>query len=260
MKIAILGAGAYGTAIGGILAEKGYDVDYYDARLEREKLAEVVEGAAVIVLAVPSSAAPYVLPHLPKEKPLLVATKGILSLGAFHGFSDVMVMSGPGFAEDIKARKKTLLTATDQRISELLETEFLKFDFTDDVNGVLECGALKNVYALGAGYKGLIAGSEEWEEYISRAVEEMRGILEFNGCEAETVELACGIDDLKLTCDFPSRNYEFGMKFHADFNYRPEGTVEGLSVLKRIERGEIDVPGTAVLLKAIQIAMKSVKD
>ena len=33
MKIAILGAGAFGTALGGILANKGYDVDYYDSKI-----------------------------------------------------------------------------------------------------------------------------------------------------------------------------------------------------------------------------------
>ena len=36
MKIAILGAGAFGTALGGILADKGYDIDYYDSRVETE--------------------------------------------------------------------------------------------------------------------------------------------------------------------------------------------------------------------------------
>ena len=30
MKIAVLGAGAFGTALGGILADNGYDVDFYD--------------------------------------------------------------------------------------------------------------------------------------------------------------------------------------------------------------------------------------
>ena len=36
MKIAILGAGAFGTALGGILADNGYDIDYYDPKIEKE--------------------------------------------------------------------------------------------------------------------------------------------------------------------------------------------------------------------------------
>ena len=51
MKIAVLGAGAFGTALGGILADKGYDIDYYDSRLEREKLSDVLADAKYIVLA-----------------------------------------------------------------------------------------------------------------------------------------------------------------------------------------------------------------
>ena len=78
MKIAILGAGAFGTALGGVLAEKGYDIDYYDPKLEQERLEDVVERAEVIVLAAPSKAVPHLLPHLPKNKPLIVATKGLL--------------------------------------------------------------------------------------------------------------------------------------------------------------------------------------
>ena len=63
MKIAVLGAGAFGTALGGILADKGYDIDYYDSRLEREKLSDVLADAKYIVLCVPSKAAPYLLPY-----------------------------------------------------------------------------------------------------------------------------------------------------------------------------------------------------
>ena len=54
MKIAILGAGAYGTALGGILAEGGYDIDYYDKEVENERLEDVMDGATHIVLCIPS--------------------------------------------------------------------------------------------------------------------------------------------------------------------------------------------------------------
>ena len=132
MKIAIMGAGAFGTALGGILADKGYDIDYYDSKVEREKLSDVLKGAKYILLAVPSKAMPYVLPYLPKNIPLIVATKGVLSDKTFAGFKDYMVLSGPGFADDIKAGKKTKLTATDERIINLFGTEYLSFDYTDD--------------------------------------------------------------------------------------------------------------------------------
>ena len=251
MKIAILGAGAFGTALGGILADKGYDIDYYDSKVERENLSEVLDGAKYIVLAVPSMAAPYLLPSLPLNKPLIVATKGFLDSHNFKDFSDYMVLSGPGFADDIKAGKETHLTATDERVVDLFTTEYLTFDFTTDKNGVLMCGALKNIYAIYAGYLGLRPGTEEHEKFLTEVAEEMKAVLFANNGEPETVELACGKGDLRLTCDFPSRNYEFGGILAKNPNAVPEKTVEGLTALLKVKRGEIKVPDTAIKLKEL---------
>lgn len=255
MKIAILGAGAFGTALGGILADKGYDIDYYDSKIEKENLSKVLEGAKYIVLAVPSIAAPYLLPYLPKDIPLVVATKGFLDAHNFRDFSDYMVLSGPGFADDIKAGKQTLLTATDERVVELFETEFLTFDKTTDSEGVLMCGALKNVYAIYAGLLDLKPGTPEHEQYLTEVAEEMKALLSANNADPKTVDLACGVGDLRLTCAMPSRNYEFGQILRENPQAEPEKTVEGLTALAKIKRGEINVPETAQkMLELIKIS------
>lgn len=251
MKIAIIGAGAFGTALGGILAEKGLDIDYYDPKFERENLAEVVDGAKYILLTAPSQAVPYILPHLPKEIPLIVATKGILSAMTFRDFKDIMVLSGPGFADDIKAKKSTVLTATDQRVLELFSTSYLTFDFTTDNNGVLMCGALKNIYAIEAGVRGLSRGIKAWEEFIKAVCVEMKAILEANGAKGETVDLVCGVGDLMLTCGYPSRNFEFGDKLRQNPDYQPEKTVEGLTAVKKIVRKEIEIPDGLSIMEGI---------
>lgn len=256
MKIAILGAGAFGTALGGILAEKAYDIDYYDSRIERERLSDVIADSKFVLLCVPSEAVPYVLPHLSKNQSLIVATKGILSDIPFSEFRDYMVLSGPGFAQDIKAHKKTLLTATDSRIVDLFTTDYMQFDFTDDRRGVLMCGALKNVYAILAGIKGLKRETGPWRQFISDVAVEMEMILDANGAESSTVDLACGIGDLKLTCGMPSRNYEYGTLIKKDPNYEPTNTVEGLSAIHRIKRYDITVPEKAKLLKEVMNAIK----
>lgn len=248
MKIAILGAGAFGTALGGILAEKGYDVDYYDTKVEKERLSGVLCGAKTIVLAVPSEAAPHVLPYLPKNVPLIVATKGLMSEKYFVDFKKWAIISGPGFADDIKAAKATKLTATDDWAADLFATSYLTFDKTQDKRGVLMCGALKNVYAILAGFRGLEPGTNEHNKFLNDAAHEMETILGENGANAETVELVCGKADLKITCYFPSRNYEFGRKLKSNPNYRPEKTVEGVTTLKKICRGEIEVPEDTKLL------------
>lgn len=251
MKIAILGAGAFGTALGGILAEKGYDIDYYDSTLEKESLHEVLMKTKLMVLCVPSKAVSHLLPYLPRRLPMIIATKGLLSDKPFHEFKDYMVLSGPGFAKDIKAAKPTKLTATDKRVVELFETDYLSFDMTDDKCGVLMCGALKNVYAIQAGLLGLERESKEWNKFIKTVVSEMKLVLSANGAKAETVDLVCGIGDLKLTCGYPSRNYEYGDILRKRPGYKPEKTVEGFSALARIRRREITVPDEAVILKQL---------
>lgn len=248
MKIAILGAGAFGTALGGILTDNGYNVDYYDSKVMNEPLQEVLATAQMILLAVPSKSVPYLLPHLPKKKPLIIATKGILSVDTFKDFSDYMILSGPGFAVDIKAHKKTKLTATDERILKMFGTDYLTFDTTDDEKGVLMCGALKNVYAILAGLLGLKTGTKEHRKFLSDVENEMKLILKANGAEPETVDLVCGKGDLKITCAYPSRNFEFGDKLKDNPDYQPEKTVEGISALKKIKRGEIVIPENVPLL------------
>lgn len=251
MKIAILGAGAYGTALGGVLADNGYDIDYYDTRLERERLAGVLAGARYIILCTPSTTAPHLLPHLPAATPLIVATKGFLAVAPFAKFSDWMVLSGPGYADDIKAAKPTSLTATDQRIVELLSTNFLSFDTTTDRLGVLMCGALKNIYAIGAGLKDLKPGTAQHEQYLKDAAEEMRQILAANSADPHTVDLSCGLGDLRLTCQPPSRNYAYGQAFYRGTTNRPNQTIEGLSAIRRIERGEITIPELSPIINDI---------
>ncbi len=251
MKIAILGAGCFGTALGGILASNGYDIDYYDSTLEKENLADNLETAKYVVLAVPSKVAPYLLPHVRKDRPLIVATKGILTDNYFAEFKEWMVLSGPGFASDIKEKKKTYLTVTDERIKELFKAPYMIFDETSDRLGVLMCGALKNVYAIMAGYKRLEPGSQESSAFLKVALKEMEMLLDANGAKPSTVKLACGKGDLKLTCAPQSRNYTFGYRLSFDKKYQPECTVEGLSTIKRIRRKEILIPENLPILGEI---------
>ena len=250
MKIAILGAGVYGTALGGVLANNGYDIDYYDPLNEKEQLSKVLDHAQFVVLAMPSAAVPYTLPHLPSNLPLIIASKGFLSTETFDLFSDYMVISGPSFAEDIKNAKPVSFTVTDPRLLDLFKADYITFDTTDDIKGVLLCGALKNVYAILAGYKNLERDSKKWRSFIDDAATEMKEILALNDADPRTVDLYCGVPDLELTCGLPSRNFSFGLSLK-DRAFDSGQTVEGLTALKRITIGEIEVPDSALLLKEI---------
>lgn len=250
-KVAVLGAGAYGTALGGILADNGYDIDYYDPMVEKERLKDVVDDAAVMVICVPSDVVMKLLSHLPKNKFSIVASKGFLSTEPFEGFADWAVLSGAGFADDIKAGKRVCLTATDARVVKMFTAKYVKFDMTDDRLGVLMCGALKNIYAIKAGTLKLKPNTKKKEDYIYDVVKEIAAILGENGADPRTVRLACGMKDLALTCGIDSRNYRFGVEYSVNSECRPEQTVEGLSALRRVARGDIVVPEKAKILKSI---------
>lgn len=250
-KVAVVGAGSYGTALGGILAENGYDIDYYDPEKEKERLKDVVSSAGTILISAPSEIVMKLLCHLPKSQFLIVASKGFLTTKPFECFEDWAVLSGAGFADDIKAKKHVNLTATDQRIAELFKCNSIKFDYTDDKLGVLMCGALKNVYAIKAGQLNLKPNTKKKESFIYEVAKEMVSVLYLNGAKTSTLKLACGMKDLILTCGINSRNFQFGQMVSEGLGSKPEMTVEGLAALKRIRHGEIEVPDKAKILCSI---------
>lgn len=256
MKIGVVGAGAYGTALGEILAEKGHEITYYDPALTDKYVEEVIRGSEMVLLAAPSEAVPSLLPQLEKDVPIIVATKGILNDDIFNEFEDVMVLSGPGFADDIKAHKMTYLTVSDTRLMDFFRTDYIGFDKTRDKRGILMCGALKNVYAILAGYLNMKPEDPDYDDFINNVAHEMESILFVNGCERDTVNRYCGIADLRLTCNMPSRNYEFGRTLSTNPEYMPEKTVEGLSTLKLIREGNITLPDDAKFLQQIMEIIK----
>ena len=251
LKIAILGAGAYGMALGGVLAENEHQISYYDPMKFNISLDDALKRADAMLLAVPSNAVIELIKLLPKTRPLIVATKGFLSKEIFNEFDELMIISGPGFAEDIAKHRPTKLTTTDMRVINWMSTDYLTFDITSDVDGVLMCGALKNVYAILAGMRKLVPGFPEWKDYLKIAAEEMCMILEANGASPKTVALACGVGDLAATCTPKSRNFQYGEALARGTQSVSNDTLEGVETLKRIRDGGLKIPDDAVNLKEI---------
>lgn len=250
-KVAVIGAGAYGTALGSVLAENGYDIDYYDPLKERERLKDVTNGVRAVLLSVPSDTMTHLIPHLPKNVFTVVASKGFLTEKPFVDFDDWAVLAGAGFAEDIKNGKLVRLTTSDSRVVDMFTTNHLVLEYTSDRLGVLMCGALKNVYALNAGKMGIRPGTKRMKEYLLAAANEMGMILVANGAKLSTLRLSCGVEDLALTCGLNSRNYCYGLELRLNPEAEPKMTVEGLSALHRIRQGEIIVPEAAMMLQGL---------
>ena len=79
-----------------------------------------------------------------------------------------------------------------------------------DTLGIILCGALKNVYAIGAGLYGESDSSAASMPYLESAISEMQQILKANRADPETLRLSCGAADLVLSCAEGSRNFRFG--------------------------------------------------
>ncbi|MDO4979230.1 MAG: hypothetical protein Q4E47_03730 [Candidatus Saccharibacteria bacterium] len=258
MNITIFGAGAYGAALGQILTDNGHNIRYYDpAKYPDTNLSEAMDGAEMHILATPSAATPKLLFFIPKDKPLVCASKGLVSFAPFAGYEHLSAIGGGAFADDLMNKKPTKLTTSSQETADLFKTDWLDFDITTDTFGIMLCGTLKNIYSIGAGLWALEYGTQDYDDFINKSVAEMQIFLANNGCDPATAGLSCGIGDLVLTSrSKTSRNYAFGAKLRqvptlgADVlagTARINSTVEGLNAIDAIRHNPSFVrPATGV--------------
>jgi hypothetical protein len=113
-------------------------------------------------------------------------------------------------SEEIMEGKPTTLTASNPFAMGLFQNQQVTVELCDDLPGIVMCGALKNIYAIGAGY---YSNSENMSAtFMQHAHAEMQRYLVDHGAKSETAELACGLGDLILTCtNDTSRNFRCGV-------------------------------------------------
>jgi len=165
LQTAVIGAGAWGTALADLLARNGHRVTVWAyesdvaSSIEREHenprflsgvriaptvratndLASAVDGASLVCVATPSHLLRGILrsaaPHLARSAPLCVASKGIetntLALMSevvteeAEGHA-VVALSGPSFAAEVAARQPTaIVAASDDDAASVLVQEAL---------------------------------------------------------------------------------------------------------------------------------------
>ena len=242
MIISILGAGAFGTALGKVLNDNHHEVNFYDPYLYPDvSLEKATYQANAIVIAVPSANLPELFSHYPenlKKLPTILATKGISDPSIFKDFTQFSAISGPGFAQEIIEGKPATFTASAPFAMGLFKNEQIQIELQEDLLGILLCGSLKNIYAIGAGYHS--NSENDSAIFIQHAHAEMQQYLKDHGADPHTAELACGIGDLILTCtNETSRNFMCGVRLF-EGKKLPEiidelKTIEGLSALQHIE-------------------------
>jgi len=225
MNITILGAGVFGTALASVLHENHHQTTFYDPiKFPDISLDQTIATAEAIIIAVPSSAITEIASDINRHHiPTILATKGLLNFDAF-GDHPPSVLSGPIFDDMVIAKQQSTVTATSPLASSLFTTPWLHIELTTDTLGVILCGTLKNIYAIGSGLLSAPDG------YVQTALAELKTYLSDHGADPATADLSCGIGDLTLCCTDPrSRNFQFGLNFRSDPT--PDTTVEGFSTL-----------------------------
>ena len=238
MRIAVVGAGSWGTAFSRLLFERGHDVtlvcrDPVQARAIAETghnprylpsvdlsgvVPETVPGTGLnepelIVLAVPSKTFGDVARSLPGTAPVLSLSKGLdpasaSRLSTLVTERPVAVLSGPNMAEEVAAGLPTaaVIASEDAALAEELLSAINSLVFriyvNPDVTGVELCAAAKNVIGLAAGgVDGLGLGDNGKAALITRGLVEMARLGEACGGRPETFSGLAGMGDLIVTCE-----------------------------------------------------------
>ncbi len=242
MKITILGAGAFGKALDKILTDNHHETKFYDPLIFPEvSLEAATYQADAIVIAIPSNILPSFLQDYPdklKQLPTVLTSKGLLNLDMFQDFTQFSVLSGPAFAEEIMQGKPATMTASNAFSMNIFQNAQLSIELCEDALGIILCGALKNIYAIGAGYYS--DSHDSFAVFIQNAHIETQNYLEKHGAKPSTAELSCGLGDLILTCtSSTSRNFTCGIRLR-EGKRKSEiidelKTVEGLSAIEHID-------------------------
>lgn len=168
MKVAVLGAGSWGTALGLVLAEKNIDVylwSYKQAQTDEllktrhnekylpgvelpdhiiptSNIANTIEDAEIVLVAVPSQVVRQTLEkcsHLIKEDQVIVNVSKGIEIGTLKRISEVVAeflpknsfvsLSGPSHAEEVSRKiPTTLVSASEDQVA----AELIQDTFTTD--------------------------------------------------------------------------------------------------------------------------------
>lgn len=273
MKIGIIGAGAFGSALAVAYGQKGLEVVLwargkpcvraYPASVFHTNDLAALENAEAILLVVPAQkTAEFLEANTLPAAPLVLCAKGIDAatgrLQSEIAARPVSILTGPGFADEIAAGLPTALTLAGGNAAQqaLLSTPKLRLYRTDDLIGAQAGGALKNVVALACGMAiGAGLGESARAALLTRGFAEMQRLGVALGAKAETFQGLSGLGDLALTCaSAQSRNFAQGLAF-GQGNGQTGGTVEGLATAQAATalagKLGVDAPITAAVAQVV---------
>ncbi|MGM0380844.1 MAG: NAD(P)H-dependent glycerol-3-phosphate dehydrogenase [bacterium] len=308
MEFGVIGAGSWGTAFAGLLAEKQpvgiWDVQ--DGVLEQiaeksineqylpgvelpDKLRpvksaeELVESSRALVIAVPSHSFRQVVDNLSETLPeldyVVVLTKGFdpassERLSAVYKkltgtLDNYYLVTGPSHAGEVARKRPSTVVVGGKdeegrkNLQDLFFRPYFRVYTNPDLVGLEMGGALKNIIAIAAGIAdGLDFGVNARAALITRGMNDLREIAEFEGASPRTLYGLSGLGDLIVTATSElSRNYSCGQLIaggaSADEAKEEIGqVVEGIkttaSAMRRIEKGDLRAPIIRMVDKVLQ--------
>ena len=298
-KIGVIGTGVWGTALALTAAEAGNQVLCWarekevvdsinqfhvnklylpemplpDAVRATGELSDVLAFSDVVLMTVSAQYSRDVFiqmkPFVHQATTLVLCAKGIevstgclLSEVAHEVFGPMVglaVLSGPGFAIEVAAKKPTSTTIAcaqegfSLKLAEQIGTPYLRPYLTTDMISPQIGGSVKNVLAIASGIvEGAQLGEGARAALITRGLNEMIRLSKALGGHARTMMGMCGLGDLVLTASCcQSRNFSFGFEVGRAGRAKEAlagntRTVEGIAttkaVLKRAGELGIEMP------------------
>jgi glycerol-3-phosphate dehydrogenase (NAD(P)+) len=236
------------------------------------ELAEVLTGAEVVVMAVPSHGFRAILeqavPHVTAGVPIVSLTKG-LEQGTLSRMTEVVaevlpghpcgVLTGPNLAREVMAGDPTasVIAMGDgdlgRELQELFSTEAFRVYTNPDVAGCELAGALKNVMAIASGMAdGMGFGDNTRAALITRGLAELSRLGIALGGDPLTFSGLAGMGDLVATCTSrQSRNRHVGEQLGrgrslaevtAEMRMVAEGVKTSPAVVELAARHDVETP------------------
>ena len=235
---------------------------------------EVVRGAGIVILAVPShvyrSVFTQMLPLLNADMLFVSAAKGIendtlmrmsevlTDVAQSHFTPRIAALSGPTFAPEVARDEPTALVVAspDEDLRLLLQKELSGSRFrlytNPDLIGVEIAAAVKNIIALAAGVvDGLGLGSNATAALVTRGLVEITRLVVACGGKRDTVAGLAGLGDLVLTSyGSLSRNRRVGIALGQGQNIE-----EVLSGMRMVAEGVRTTKSAVALARQLKIEM-----
>jgi glycerol-3-phosphate dehydrogenase (NAD(P)+) len=223
MKVAVLGYGAYGRALGSLLEHNKIEFTPVDIDLP------LTHDVDLLLQVVPAQFIPQAFKTNAKffnpDMIVVNAAKGIeknthelpYQIIQGLGYKNYYSLMGPSFAAGIVDKDPTLVSLgySGQKhvkaITELLQTPYFRIQPTANYHSLELAAAMKNVYAILCGYaEGLGLGANTRAKLITLALQEIVKLGEAMNLPVDILAPAV-VGDLVLTCSSTeSRNFQFG--------------------------------------------------